>query len=52
MGKRKNTRRSNKGYLKKFLEDENVNVDFEKCLSNKAIEDYVLNDRIDGCKKI
>ena len=39
------------GYLKKFLEGENVNVNFEKCLSNKAIEDYVLNDRIDGVKK-
>ena len=39
------------GYLKKFLEGENVNLDFEKCLSDKAIEDYVLNDRIDGVKK-
>ena len=39
------------GYLKKFLEDENVNVNFEKCLNDKAIEDYVLNDRIDGVKK-
>ena len=39
------------GYLKKFLEGENVNIDFEKCLSDKAIEDYVLNDRIDGVKK-
>ena len=39
------------GYLKKFLESENVSVDFEKCLSDKAIEDYVLNDRIDGVKK-
>ena len=39
------------GYLKKFLKGENVNVNFEKCLSNKAIEDYVLNDRINGVKK-
>ena len=39
------------GYLKKFLESENVNVDFDKCLSDKAIEDYILNDRIDGVKK-
>ena len=39
------------GYLKKFLEGENVNVDFDKCLSNKAIEDYILNDRIEGVKK-
>ena len=39
------------GYLKKFLEGENINVDFEKCLSDKAIEDSILNDRIDGVKK-
>ena len=39
------------GYLKKFLESESVNVDFEKCLSDKAIEDYILNDRIEGVKK-
>ena len=39
------------GYLKKFLEGENVNVDFDKCLSDKAIEDYILNDRIEGVKK-
>ena len=40
------------GYLKKFLTRwRNVNVDFEKCISDKAIEDYVLNDRIDGVKK-
>jgi protein-disulfide isomerase len=38
-------------YLKKFLIDEGVKVDFEKCLANKAIEDYVLNDRIEGVKK-
>ena len=38
-------------FLKKFLKDENVSVDFEKCLSDKSIEDYVLNDRIDGVKK-
>ena len=39
------------GYLKKFLEGENVNIDFDKCLSDKAIEDYILNDRIEGVKK-
>jgi len=37
--------------LKKFLTDEGINVDFEKCLVDKAIEDYVLNDRIEGVKK-
>ncbi len=38
-------------YLKKFLEDEGVTLDFEKCLTDKTIEDYVLNDRIEGVKK-
>ena len=38
-------------YLKEFLEDEGVNVDFEKCINDKNIEDYVLNDRIEGVKK-
>jgi len=38
-------------YLKTFLEDEGVTLDFEKCLADKAIEDYVLNDRIEGVKK-
>ena len=28
-----------------------VTLDFEKCLTDKAIEDYVLNDRIEGVKK-
>jgi len=38
-------------YLKKFLKDEGVNVDFEKCLNDKSVEDHVLNDRIEGSKK-
>ena len=38
-------------YLKKFLEDEGITLDFERCLADKAIEDYVLNDRIEGVKK-
>jgi len=38
-------------YLKNFLAKEDIKVDFEKCLSDKAIEDYVLNDRIEGVKK-
>ena len=39
------------GYLKEFLENEGVTLDFEKCLADKVIEDYVLNDRIEGVKK-
>ena len=38
-------------YLKKFLKDEGININFEKCLNDKAIEDFVLNDRIEGVKK-
>ena len=37
--------------LKKLLKDENINIDFEKCTNDKNIEDYVLNDRIEGVKK-
>jgi len=37
--------------LRKFLADENVNLNFEECLADKDIEDYVLNDRIEGVKK-
>ena len=37
--------------LKKLLKDENISIDFEKCTNNKNIEDYVLNDRIEGVKK-
>ena len=36
--------------LKKFLVSEGYNVDFEKCINDKEIEDFVLNDRIDGVK--
>ena len=36
--------------LKKFIEDEGFKVDFEKCVNNKEIEDFVLNDRIEGAK--
>ena len=48
---RGNTPEEAKIYLKKFLEDEGVIVDFEKCLNDKTIEDFVLNDRIEGVKK-
>ena len=37
--------------LKKFLESEGFDVEFEKCIENKDIEDFVLNDRIDGVRK-
>ena len=37
--------------LKKFIKKEGFNIDFEKCINNKEIEDFVLNDRIDAVKK-
>ena len=36
--------------LKKFLLTQGFNIDFESCINNKQIEDFVLNDRIDGAK--
>jgi len=36
--------------LQKFLTDQGFNLEFEKCISDKQIEDFVLNDRIEGVK--
>jgi protein-disulfide isomerase len=36
--------------LKRFIEKEGFNLNFEKCVNNKEIEDFVLNDRIEGVK--
>jgi protein-disulfide isomerase len=44
-----NAQEANKN-LQKFLTDEGIDVDFETCINNKEIEDFVLNDRIDGVK--
>ena len=37
--------------LKKFIEKKGFKIDFKKCINNKEIEDFVLNDRIEGSKK-
>ena len=37
--------------LKKFLLSEEISVDFTKCTNDKNIEDFVLNDRVEGVKK-
>ena len=37
--------------LKKFIQKEGFELNFEKCLNNKKIEDFILNDRIEGVKK-
>ena len=36
--------------LQKFLTDEGFDINFENCVNNQEIEDFVLNDRIDGVK--
>tara|TARA_B100000795_G_scaffold82458_1_gene59716 strand:- start:79 stop:666 length:588 start_codon:yes stop_codon:yes gene_type:complete len=46
-----NTKEEINENLKKFLKKEGFNLDFEKCINNKEIEDFVLNDRIEGVKK-
>ena len=37
--------------LKTFIKNQGFDLDFEKCINDKKIEDYVLNDRIEGTKK-
>ena len=36
--------------LKKFIKEQGFKINFEKCLNDKEIEDFVLNDRIEGSK--
>ena len=36
--------------LKNFIEKEGFKINFEKCINNKNIEDFVLNDRVEGVK--
>tara|TARA_Y100001935_G_scaffold21952_1_gene16058 strand:- start:58 stop:645 length:588 start_codon:yes stop_codon:yes gene_type:complete len=37
--------------LEKFLKKEGFSFNFKECLNNKEIEDFILNDRIEGAKK-
>ena len=37
--------------LQKFINKEGFKLDFEKCLNDKEVEDFILNDRIEGTKK-
>ena len=36
--------------LKKFIDKEGFKIDFKKCINSKEIEDFILNDRIEGAK--
>ena len=40
-----------KEHLEKILNSQNFGIDFNKCIDNKKIEDYVLENRIEGVKK-
>jgi len=37
--------------IKTLIENSNFNLDFKKCLNDKLVEDYILEDRIEGAKK-
>ena len=37
--------------LKKFIQKNEKNLNYESCLMDKKIEDHILNDRITGVKK-
>ena len=36
--------------LKKFIEESKFKLDFEKCITNSEMEDFILEDRINGAK--
>ena len=36
--------------LEKYLANEGFRIDFNSCVNNKQIEDFILNDRIEGAK--
>ena len=36
--------------IMEFLKQKGFNIEFDKCINNKEIEDFVLNDRIEGAK--
>ncbi len=37
--------------LIELIKEKKFNINFEKCINNEKIEDFVLNDRIEGVKK-
>ena len=46
-----NTVKEENKNLKEFLINEGFDVDYENCINNKEIEDFVLKDRIEGQEK-
>ena len=37
--------------LKKIMSENSFSLNFENCINNKKIEDFILEERIDGSKK-
>ena len=37
--------------LEEFLKTEGINLNFDKCIKNKNLENFILNDRVEGAKK-
>ena len=37
--------------LNDLINNQNFNIDFDSCINNKEIEDFILEDRIEGAKK-
>ena len=37
--------------LRDLVKDSNFNINFDKCLNNKEMEDHILSDRIEGVKE-
>tara|TARA_B100000287_G_scaffold118757_1_gene110672 strand:- start:613 stop:1194 length:582 start_codon:yes stop_codon:yes gene_type:complete len=37
--------------LKNLITNENIKIDFDSCINNKLVEDYILESRINGVKK-
>ena len=37
--------------LKEIIKDENFGLDYEKCVTDKKVEDHILEERIEGAKK-
>ena len=37
--------------LKKIIDANNLELNFENCIKNKNVEDHILEDRVEGVKK-
>ena len=38
-------------HLKNFIDNQNLSLDYNKCINNEFIENHILEDRIEGVKK-